>query len=89
MKGAPRYVKDSEGRIPADYIKDVNSAALRKSLTDDLDDPRGLSCLAITKQPMKKLHKNYTTVMFMWFLMALVYVAAFLFIFPRKLHNFS
>ena len=50
---------------------------------EDLDEPRTLDCLMI-KAPLKKVQKNYTTVIFMWFLMLLVYITCLLFIFPRK-----
>jgi len=48
---------------------------------EDLDEPRTLDCLMI-KAPLKKVQKNYTTVIFMWFLMLLVYITSLLFIFP-------
>ena len=36
------------------------------------------------KTPLKKVNKSYTTVLFMWFLMLLVYVSLLLFVFPCK-----
>jgi len=83
IRGAPRNIKDGKGRLPIDLVEDITSLSLKQSLIEDLVEPRTIECLMI-KTPLKKVSQTYTTVVFMWFLMLLVYSTITLMIFPCK-----
>lgn len=86
IRGAPRNVKDFKGKLPIDLTEDITSLSLRQQLLEDLVEPKTIECLMI-KTPLKKVNKSFTTVVFMWFLMFVVYTAITLMIFP--LYSYS
>lgn len=81
IRGAPRNMKDHKGRMPIDLVQDITSLSLKQTLLEDLVEPRTIECLMI-KTPLKKVNKSYTTILFMWFLMFIVYISITLLIFP-------
>ncbi len=83
IRGAPRNIKDFKGKLPIDLTEDITSLSLKQQLLEDLVEPKTIECLMI-KTPLKKVNKSFTTVVFMWFLMFVVYTAITLMIFPRK-----
>lgn len=86
IRGAPRNMKDHKGRMPIDLVQDITSLSLKQTLLEDLVEPRTIECLMI-KTPLKKVNKSYTTILFMWFLMFIVYISITLLIFPCKYYS--
>ena len=81
MKGAPRDAKDHQDRKPIDLVELISSNNMRDQLRNDLREPKEMSCLML-KTPLKKVSKNATTAVVMWFLVILVYIHIVLFLLP-------
>ena len=83
IRGASRDVCDNQGRRPIDHAHMITVNNLKQNLLNDLAPPKDISCLML-KTPLKLVKRSYNTTIFMWLMIAFVYLGCFFILFPCK-----